>query len=204
MKLINGLSSMLFLLSGFSSIKTQNVLWIFMNFSAAYTSLMYNLHKFDLYEKYPEKEITKYDLSEIYDKHLFNDYIVISIMGYMNIENTILKIVVLLSLLTEYYFTKCIVRSKNLSFSIGVVSRFSKMISMCKNGLLTCDTVFCTFINLFNIMSVLIIRNKYGYNREQKNINLILTTLWHYYITMVLCNVSHSMFIETNNNHGNQ
>jgi hypothetical protein len=174
-----------------------------MNFSAPYTSFMYNLHKFDLYEKYPEKEISRYDLSEIYDKHLFNDYIVISIMGYMNIENIIIKNIVLISLFIEYYFTKGIVRSKNLSFLIGVSSRFTKMVSMYKNGLLNYDTVFYTFINLFNIMITLIIRNKYGYNREEKNMNIILTALWHYYITMVLCNVSHSMFIELNNNHGN-
>lgn len=203
MYIFYGLSSLFFLLSAFSSIKTKNFLWIFMNFSAPYTSFMYNLHKFDLYEKYPEKEISRYDLSEIYDKHLFNDYIVISIMGYMNIENIIIKNIVLISLFIEYYFTKGIVRSKNLSFLIGVSSRFTKMVSMYKNGLLNYDTVFYTFINLFNIMITLIIRNKYGYNREEKNMNIILTALWHYYITMVLCNVSHSMFIELNNNHGN-
>lgn len=204
MKIFYGLSSLFFLISAFSSIKTENILWIIMNFSAPYTSFMYNLHKFDLYEKYPDKEITNYDLSEIYDKHLFNDYIVIYTMGYMNIENIIIKNFILISLFIEYYFTKCIVRSKNLSFLLGVVCRFTKMIRFYKNGLLSYDIILFTFINLFNIMTTLIIRNKYGYNREQKVVNIILTGLWHYYITMVLCNVSHSMFIEINNNHGNQ
>jgi hypothetical protein len=193
---IYGLSSLFFLLSAFSSIKTENILWIFMNFSAPYTSFMYNLHKFDLYEKYPEKEISRYDLSEIYDKHLFNDYIVISIMGYMNIENIIIKNIVLISLFIEYYYTKGIVKSKNVSFLIGVLSRFIKMINLYKNGLLSYYTIFYTFINLFNIMNTILIRNKYGYKRENKILNIILTALWHYYMSMVLCNVSQSMFVE--------
>jgi hypothetical protein len=167
-----------------------------MNFSAPYTSFMYNLHKFDLYEKYPEKEISRYDLSEIYDKHLFNDYIVISIMGYMNIENIIIKNIVLISLFIEYYYTKGIVKSKNVSFLIGVLSRFIKMINLYKNGLLSYYTIFYTFINLFNIMNTILIRNKYGYKRENKILNIILTALWHYYMSMVLCNVSQSMFVE--------
>ena len=193
---IYGLSSLFFLLSAFSSIKTENILWIFMNFSAPYTSFMYNLHKFDLYEKYPEKEISRYDLSEIYDKHLFNDYIVISIMGYMNIENIIIKNIVLISLFIEYYYTKGIVKSKNVSFLIGVLSRFIKMINLYKNGLLSYYTIFYTFINLFNIMNTILIRNKYAYKRENKILNIILTALWHYYMSMVLCNVSQSMFVE--------
>jgi hypothetical protein len=37
-----------------------------------------------------------------------------------------------------------------------------------------------------------------------KKYNDILTILWYYYIVNVLYNVSYCMFIETNNNHGNQ
>jgi hypothetical protein len=203
MYIINGLSSLFFLWSAFTSIKTENILWIIMNFSAPYTSFMYNLHKFDLYEKYPEKVITKCDLSEIYDKYLFNDYIVISVMGYINIENIFIKNIILISLIIEYFYTKCIVRSKNLSFLIGIISRFMKMISLYKAGLLSYDIIIYTFINLFNIFVVINIRNKYAYNREQKNLNILLTTLWHYYMSMVLCNVSQSMFVEVNNNHSN-
>lgn len=196
MQLVSGLSSLFFIVSALNSIKTQNNLWIFSNFYIIYTSFMYNIHKFDLYEKYPEKEISRYDLSEIYDKHLFNDYIVISIMGYMNIENIIIKNIVLISLIIEYYYTKGIVKSKNVSFLIGVLSRFIKMINLYKNGLLSYYTIFYTFINLFNIMNTILIRNKYGYKRENKILNIILTALWHYYMSMVLCNVSQSMFVE--------
>jgi hypothetical protein len=198
MNIIYGLSSFFFLLSAFSSIKTEDILWIFLSFSAPYTSFMYNLHKFDLYEKHPDKEMSKHELSEVYDKNLFNDYLVISIMGYLNIENIIIKNIILISLFIEYYHTKGIVKSKNLSFLIGIISRFMKMVSLYKNGLLSYDVIFYTFTNLLNIMMILIIRNKYGYKREQKHFNILLTAFWHYYMSMVLCNVSYSMFIDAN------
>jgi hypothetical protein len=199
MNIIYGLSSLFFLLSAFSSIKTENFLWIFMNFSAPYTSFMYNLHKFDSYEKHPDKEISIYSLSEVYDKNLFNDYIVISIIGYINTENIILKNIILISLLIEYYYTKGIVRTKNFSFIIGIINGFLKMIRLYKIGLLSYDIIFYTFINLFNVMTILIIRKKYCYKREQKYLNILLTALWHYYMSMILCNVSYSIFVEVKN-----
>ena len=73
-----------------------------------------------------------------------------------------------------------------------------KMVSLYKNGLLSYDIIFFTFTNLLNIMMILIIRNKYCYKREQKHFNVLLTAFWHYYMSMVLCNVSHSMFIDAN------
>jgi len=198
MYITKALSSLLFLCSAFSSIKTENILWISANFIVSYTSFMYNLHKFDLYEKYPNKKIYYHELSEVYDHYLLNDYIVISIMSYVNIDNVIIKNLILVSIIIEYCYTKGIVRSKNLFFTIGIVSRFMKMVSLYKIGLLSYDMLSSSFLNILIIMNILVIRNKYGYKRETKTLNIILTAFWHYYMTVILCNVSYSMFVELN------
>jgi hypothetical protein len=106
MKFINGISSFMLFISARNSIKTQNYLWIFANFFIVYTSFMYNIHKFDLYEKFPDKIILLTDLSDKYDVYLFNDYIAISLLAFIRIDNLIIKNSIFPLFFIEYYFKR--------------------------------------------------------------------------------------------------
>jgi hypothetical protein len=116
MQLVSGLSSLFFIVSALNSIKTQNNLWIFSNFYIIYTSFMYNIHKFDLYDSFPLLENSNIDLSDKYDKYLFNDYIAVSLIAFVKIDNLVLKNLIFVLFFIEYYNSKSIVHSKNIAF----------------------------------------------------------------------------------------
>jgi hypothetical protein len=196
MQLINGVSSFFFTVSALNSIKTKNFLWIFANFFIIYTSFMYNIHKFDLYEKFPDKIILLTDLSDKYDVYLFNDYIAISLLAFIRIDNLIIKNSIFPLFFIEYYYYKSILYSKNIVFIVGIANTLNKINKNYKIGLINYRTYFSTGFNLIFAIITLLIRLKYCYVVEKQFENVILTTLWHYYMANVLYNVSYNMFIE--------
>jgi len=202
MQLVSGLSSLFFIVSALNSIKTQNNLWIFSNFYIIYTSFMYNIHKFDLYDSFPLLENSNIDLSDKYDKYLFNDYIALSLIAFVKIDNLVLKNLIFVLFFIEYYNSKSIVHSKNIAFFTSILNVLIKLFKNYKNDLISYNTAFSIILNLINSIIIISIRYRY-YLREKQIENVILTALWHYYIVNVLYNVSYCMFIETNNNHDN-
>jgi|Laugresbdmm110sn_2_1035109.scaffolds.fasta_scaffold02594_3 hypothetical protein len=202
MQLVSGLSSLFFIVSALNSIKTQNNLWIFSNFYIIYTSFMYNIHKFDLYDSFPLLENSNIDLSDKYDKYLFNDYIAVSLIAFVKIDNLVLKNLIFVLFFIEYYNSKSIVHSKNIAFFTSILNVLIKLFKNYKNDLISYNTAFSIILNLINSIIIISIRYRY-YLREKQIENVILTALWHYYIVNVLYNVSYCMFIETNNNHDN-
>jgi hypothetical protein len=202
MQLVSGLSSLFFIVSALNSIKTQNNLWIFSNFYIIYTSFMYNIHKFDLYDSFPLLENSNIDLSDKYDKYLFNDYIAVSLIAFVKIDNLVLKNLIFVLFFIEYYNSKSIVHSKNIAFFTSILNVLIKLFKNYKNDLISYNTAFSIILNLINSIIIISIRYRY-YLREKQLENVILTALWHYYIVNVLYNVSYCMFIETNNNHDN-
>lgn len=203
MQLLYGVSSLFFIVSALNSIKTQNNLWIFANFYIIYTSFMYNIHKFDLYEKKPYDTILISDLSDKYDNHLFNDYIAVSLLAFIKIDNLILKNFCFCMFFIEYYHNKSIEHSNSIIFLIAIIIRSVKTFNTYKKYSINIEHVFSTLFNLINACFTLTIRYRYSYTRETQLLNVILTTIWHYNIINILCFASYCMFIELNNNHGN-
>ena len=196
MQLINGVSSMFFTVSALNSIKTKNFLWIFANFFIIYTSFMYNIHKFDLYEKFPDKIILLTDLSDKYDVYLFNDYIAISLLAFIRIDNLIIKNAIFPLFFIEYYYYQSILNSKNIVFIVGIANTLNKINENYKIGLINYRTYFSIIFNMIIAIITLLIRLKYCYVVEKQFENVFLTTLWHYYMTNVLYKVSYNMAIE--------
>jgi hypothetical protein len=196
MKLINGISSFFLLISAFNSIKTQNYLWIFANFYIIYTSFMYNINKFNLYEKYQDKMIIIDDLSDKYDIYLFNDYIAVSLLAFVNIDSFILKNILFSSFFIEYYYNKSIEKSNSIIFFTAIISRSVKTINTYKKYSINNETVFYGLLHLINASFTLFIRQKYSYTRETQLLNVLLTTIWHYNVINILSCASSFMDFE--------
>jgi hypothetical protein len=196
MNLINGLSSIFLIISAIHSIKTNNFLWIFANFYIIYTSFMYNIHKFDLYYKYPNNIISMNDLSDTYDVYLFNDYIAVSLLAFVNIDNLIIKNFIFVSFFIEYYYYKSIANSNSIIFFVGIISRSLKTFNTHKKFLINKQIIFTGLLNIINACFTLIIRYKYAYTRETQLLNVILTTIWHYNVINILCFTSSCIYYE--------
>jgi len=196
MKLINGLSSFFLLMSAFRSIKTQNYLWIFANFYIIYTSFMYNINKFNLYEKYQDKLIIINDLSDKYDIYLFNDYIAVSLLAFVNIDSFILKNIVFSSFFIEYYYNKSIEKSNSIIFLLAIICRSLKTFNTYKKYSIDDEIVFYGLLHLINACFTLFIRQKYSYKRETQLLNVLLTTIWHYNVINILSCTSSFIYFE--------
>ena len=196
MQLINGLSSFFFIISALNSIKTQKIVWIFANFYIIYTSFMYNIHKFDLYEKNPYDTILISDLSDRNDVFLFNDYIAVSLLAFINIDNLIIKNFCFCMFFIEYYHNKSIEKSNSIIFLIAIINRSVKTFNTYKNYSINIEHVFSALLNLINSCFTLTIRYRYSYTRETQLLNVILTTIWHYNVINILCFASYCMYLE--------
>jgi hypothetical protein len=196
MKFINGLSSFFLLISAFNSIKTQNYLWIFANFYIIYTSFMYNIHKFDLYDKYPDKKILINNLSDKYDVYLFNDYIAVSLLAFTNIDSFILKNIFFSLFIFEYYYYKSLEKSNSIIFLVSIIIRTVKTFYTYEKYSINNEIMISGILNLINACFTLIIRYNYSYTRETKLLNVLLTTIWHYNVVNIFIAVSSCMYSE--------
>ena len=196
MKFINGVSSFFLIVSALNSIKTKNCFWIFANFYIIFTSFMYNIHKFDIYEKYPNKIITLNELSDANDVYLFNDYIAVSLLAFSNIDCLFIKNIGFASFFIEYYYTKSIEKSNNIIFIIAIISKTLKSCNTYKKYSINKEILFSASFNLIIALVVLVTRYKYSYTRERQFLNFILTTIWHYNTVNILSYSSYTMHIE--------
>lgn len=196
MKFINGLSSFFLLISAFNSIKTQKYLWIFANFYIIYTSFMYNIHKFDLYDKYPDKKILINNLSDKYDVYLFNDYIAVSLLAFTNIDSFILKNIFFSLFIFEYYYYKSLEKSNSIIFLVSIIIRTVKTFYTYEKYSINNEIMISGILNLINACFTLIIRYNYSYTRETKLLNVLLTTIWHYNVVNIFIAVSSCMYSE--------
>lgn len=199
MNYIYGLSSLFLFISALDSIKTENYLWIFANFYIIYTSFMYNIHKFDLYERFTDK-IHIADISDKYDIYLFNDYIAVSLLAFLNIDNLILRNVVFLMFLAEYYYHKSIEKSNTFVFSISILSRTLKTLNTYQKYSIDNQVIYIGVANIIHAFFTLIIRQTYSYRKETRLLNVILTAIWHYNVINILCCTSSCMYSELHNN----
>ena len=196
MKLINGVSSSFLIISAINSLKTQNNLWIFANIYIIYTSFMYNTHKFDLYESFPLLDNSKIDLSDKYDIYLFNDYVAVSLLAFVNIDSFILKNIVFTCFFIEYHYNKSIAKTNSIIFFTSIICRSVKTINTYNKYLLSDEIVFSGFLHTISACFTLAIRYKYSYTRETQLLNVFLTTIWHYNVINILSYVSYCMYRE--------
>jgi hypothetical protein len=166
MKYIYGFSSLFLFISAIDSIKTENYLWIFANFYIIYTSILYNIHKFDLYEKFKDKiQIT--DISDKHDIYLFNDYIAVSLLAFLNIDSIIIRNVVFLMFLVEYYYHKSIEKSNSFIFLISIISRTLKTLNTYQKYSIDNQFIYIGVLNIIHAFFTLIIRQTYSYRMEE-------------------------------------
>ena len=196
MKLINGVSSLFLIISAFNSIKTQNNLWIFANFYIIYTSFMYNTHKLDLYESFPLLDNSKIDLSDKYDIYLFNDYIAVSLLAFLNIDNSFIKNIVFACFFIDYYYNKSIAKTNFIIFFTSIINKSLTIFYTYKKYSISDEIVLSGLLNTINACFTLFIRYKYSYSREKQLLNVILTTIWHYNVINILSIVSYYMYCE--------
>jgi hypothetical protein len=183
MQLINGISSLFFLWSAYVSRDSKNMIWKYSIFTQAFSSFMYNTHKFDVYNIYPDRIIYIDELSEEHDYYLLFDYLNIFMIAYAVIPNQTLKNILVSGLLIEYLQYNTVNISKMITFSLGCALTIGKCFLIDKERAL--NMIFF----LLNGLYVINIRYEY-YTRETQLENVICTYIWHYCIVQVLCMIA--------------
>jgi hypothetical protein len=183
MQLINGISSLFFLWSVYVTRDSKNMIWKYSILTQTFSSFMYNIHKFDLYDIYPDRIIYIDELSEQHDYYLFVDYLNIFMIAYAVIPNQTLKNILVSGLLVEYLQYNTINISKTIAFLVASIIAISKSFTINKERAL--DSIFF----LLNGMYVVNVRYNY-YTRETQLENVICTYIWHYCIVQLLCMIA--------------
>ncbi len=183
MQLINGISSLFFLWSAYVTRDSKNIIWKYSIFTQTISSFMYNIHKFDLYDIYPDRIIYIDELSEDHDYYLFVDYLNIFMIAYAVIQSQTLKNILVSGLLIEYLQYNTINISKTIAFLVASIIAISKCFLIDKERAL--DSIFF----LLNGMYIVNVRYNY-YTRETQFENVICTYIWHYCIVQFLCMIA--------------
>lgn len=183
MQLINGISSLFFLWSAYATGDSKNIIWKISNYTQIITSALYNIHKFDLYDIYPDRIIDIRELSEDHDYYLLFDYLNIFMLAYAVIPNTPLKKLLVIMLLIEYLEYNTVNISKTITFSVGCIYAICKCFMIDKERALNSLFFLCNGIYVINI------RYNY-YTRETQLENVICTYIWHYCIVQFLCMIA--------------
>ena len=183
MQLINGISSLFFLWSAYATRDSKNIIWKYSNLTQAFFSFMYNIHKFDLYDIYPDRIIHIDELSEEDDYYLLFDYLNIFMLAYAVIPNQTIKNMLVSSLLIEYIQYNTVNISKTVTFLLGCTLTIGKCFMIDKER--TINSLYF----LSNGFYVLNVRYNY-YTRETQLENVICTYIWHYCIVQFLCMIA--------------
>lgn len=183
MQLINGISSLFFLWSAYVNRDSNNIIWKYSILIQTLSSLLYNIHKFDIYDRYPDRIIHIDELSEQYDYYLFMDYLNIFMISYAVISNQTLKNILVSSLLIEYLQYNTI----NISKTIAVL--LATTINICKCFMIDKERALNIIFFLSNGVYVIYVRYNY-YTRETQLENVICTYIWHYCIVQYLCMIA--------------
>jgi hypothetical protein len=183
MQLINGISSLFFLWALYVSRNSKNMVWKYSIFTQTFSSFMYNIHKFDIYDIYPDRIIYIDELSEQHDYYLLFDYLNIFMISYAVIPNQTLKNMLVCALLIEYLDYNTINISKTIAFLLGSTIAIGKCFTIDKERAL--NMIFF----LLNGLYVINIRYEY-YTRETQLENVICTYIWHYCIVQFLCMIA--------------
>jgi len=144
---------------------------------------MYNIHKFDLYDIYPDRIIHIDELSEYHDYYLLFDYLNIFMLAYAVIPNQNLKNILVGALLIEYVEYNTVNLSKTITFSVGCIYAISKCFMIDKERALNSLFFLCNGLYVINI------RYNY-YTRETQLENVICTYIWHYCVVQFLCMIA--------------
>ena len=183
MQLINGISSLFFLWALYVSRDSKNMVWKYSIFTQTFSSFMYNIHKFDLYDIYPDRIIHIDELSEYQDYYLLFDYLNIFIIAYAVIPNQTLKNILVSGLVIEYIQYNTVNISKMITFSLGCLLTIGKCFTIDKERALNSLFFLCNGLYVINI------RYNY-YTRETQLENVICTYIWHYCVVQFLCMIA--------------